>query len=85
MFLCVALLLNISTFIAGATRRGHDLARHRLVRRSSAKPLASLAMKLPEAGAINIKSAVLARLICSIPLPSVGSHIFSKTGFPERA
>ena len=85
IFLWVAILLNISTFIAGATRSGHDLARQRLVRRSSAKPLASLAMKLPEAGAINNKSAALVRLICSIPLPSVGSHIFSKTGFPDRA
>ena len=81
----MALLSNISTFIAGATRRGHVLAKQRFDSKSSAIPCASFAMKLADAGAIRIRSAVLDKLICSIPLPSAESHIFSSTGFPDNA
>ena len=85
IFLCVAELSHIFLFIDGAIRIGQSLAKQILESKSSAKPCANFAIKLAEAGTTKIRSDFLDWLICSIPFPSVGSHIFSNTGLPDKA
>ena len=61
------------TFIAGATTTGALVARYSVVRKSSATPLANLAMQSAVAGATTSKSMDWATAICSMALSTLAS------------
>ena len=74
---CVAGWAHISRFIAGASNSGTrsiGRARHSRLSRSSARPLATLAMKSADAGATTNASASRVRLMCAMLLASRASH-----------
>ncbi len=82
---CVAALLHICRFIAGATSSGQSRARHSVDSRSSAMPCASLAMKSAVAGATTIASASRESSMCPMALAAPESHRSVSTGLPESA
>ncbi len=81
----VAGCCHICKFIAGAKSKGQSRARHRVVRRSSARPRDSLAIKSALAGAIKIASAARDNSMCAILLLIRASHWFVNTGLPVKA
>jgi hypothetical protein len=81
----VAGFSHICRFIAGATSSGQSRASTRVVSRSSASPLASLARKSAEAGATRSRSASRERSMCAMLLATRGSHWSVKTGWPDSA
>ena len=72
------------TFMAGATTTGARVTSSTVVSRSSAIPCASLASRLAVAGAISIKSAVSASVMCPISDSWVRSNVSVETGLPDR-
>ena len=71
--------------MAGASAIGAEVARHKVVRRSSAWPVARRAMKSAVAGAIITKSAQRASSMCDIAFSASGSHRSLRTSRPETA
>ena len=65
-FSCVAGWAYISASMAGATSSGAEVAMTVVVKGSSARPTASLAMQLTVAGAMTTMSARRARATCSL-------------------
>ena len=65
MFSCVAGWSNMLASMAGATSSGASVAMTVVVRGSSARPAASLAMECTVAGAMTTMSAHRARATCS--------------------
>jgi hypothetical protein len=81
----VAALLHIRRFIAGASAIGASVARHKVVRRSSACPVASRARKSAVAGAMITKSAQRASSMCDMAFSASGSHKSLRTSRPDTA
>ena len=85
---CVAGCAHISRFMAGATSSGQrsiGRARQARLSKSSADPLASLAMKSADAGATISASAARVRPMCAMLLGSRVSHWLVNTGRPLSA
>ena len=70
----------MTRFIAGAKHLMASLARHNVVSKLSALPLASLAIVLALAGAMMIASAQRASSICFMPDVLVSSLLSKNTG-----
>ena len=79
---CVAAFAHIRRFIAGASAIGAAVARHRVVSRSSAWPVARRARKSAVAGAMITKSAQRASSMCDIAFSASGSHRSLRTSRP---
>ena len=84
-FARVAPACHICRFIAGASTSGAVVARHRVVRRSSASPCASRASTLAVAGATSTMSAHRASSMCPIPASACSSSSSQCTGLEESA
>src|SRR5690606_29344839 len=85
MLACVAGCSHMRWFIAGASASGAVVARHRVVTRLSANPLASLARVLAVAGATSTRVAQRASSIWPIAASAAGSHSEPRTDSPDRA
>ena len=83
IFLWLAGLCHISTFMAGATTSGMFRAAAISVMMLSAMPWAILASVLAVAGAISMMSAERVALMCAIPLPLPPCAV--SMGLPLRA
>ncbi len=75
----------MALFIAGATNTGALVARTRVVRRSSARPLASRLIRSAVAGAISTASAQRASSMWPMAASAAASHRSSLMGRPETA
>ncbi len=82
---CVAGLAHMTRFMAGASAMGAEVARHKVVSRSSAWPVARRAMKSAVAGAMTTKSAQRASSMCDIAFSASGSQRSLRTSRPETA
>ena len=72
-------------FIAGHSVNGAVVARHSVLTRSSAWPLASRASRSAVAGAMTMRSAQRASSIWPIDCSAALSHRLVRTGSPDRA